>query len=817
MKKSFRKISAVIAGMVMLGASVSFAAAAAFPTGFTTSGGTGVVYGASAASSDQTQATNIANYLSSKMTGGVPTGGDYVILDKASDHLNIGNALNSPFGSTVDDGDLAQVLADGDYTAKDSDEFSYEQSITLGSPALAHFRDSDYEDIIGVTERTPTVGINISDGGLILSYNLTFLDQAESDTASGDYEDFEGSDLPFLGKKFYVSDAKANTSANDNPGTFVLLDSANTGIVAEGETTTIVVDGVSYDVSIEFVDSSETILSVNGKSTTSLSEGETYKLGNSVYVAVRDILSQDYSGGIKKVDFSIGSGKIELASGSDVKINDESITDLKAWIVFGTGEKINQIQIQWKAQDDLFITPESEIELPGFGGIKLSMGDLVRPTEEKLSIDNDGDTSIQIVAPLKDGTADINILAANATGDIVAIGKSTTERLVTSKNGTLIFRKQVNSAEFDKYAVITYNTTDDAESYLLSFKTNEDTGAGRNETTVKNEITGESWTDRKAGDDFKLGNVQFTIESIKDNATDEWVVLSAGTNVNFYSLFTTGGLRVTLPYEALTGNVLKGGIAVKNLTWSGGPNTSAGAEINTTTTAGPGGSSDTYRLYMEGEDKDDNLNSGNIFNFTIDDTTSNEIEVSGVDANTSGSLEIGDTDVFEYYIKDDVAPRILHNVQSSGQDTAEVYYPEANSETYAQVYLSATSEGASSSGGNMVFKDSEKTSWEAMNVIIVGGSCINSAAATALGVSSGTCTDAFTTATSVGNGQFLIQSMASPFTSGKIAVVVAGYSASDTAAAAAYLTNNAASVDTTAGNKYVGVVGATGSSTVTKI
>jgi len=78
--------------------------------------------------------------------------------------------------------------------------------------------------------------------------------------------------------------------------------------------------------------------------------------------------------------------------------------------------------------------------------------------------------------------------------------------------------------------------------------------------------------------------------------------------------------------------------------------------------------------------------------------------------------------------------------------------------------------------------------------VIVGGSCINSAAATALGVSPKTCGAAFTAATGVSSGQFLIKSVQDKFSTGKLALVVAGYTAADTGNAATYLTKK--TVDT---------------------
>ncbi len=78
------------------------------------------------------------------------------------------------------------------------------------------------------------------------------------------------------------------------------------------------------------------------------------------------------------------------------------------------------------------------------------------------------------------------------------------------------------------------------------------------------------------------------------------------------------------------------------------------------------------------------------------------------------------------------------------------------------------------------------------NLVIVGGSCINSAAATVLG--GAYCGPAFTEATGVGTGQFMIKGVMDTFTTGKLALVVAGYEAADTVNAATYLTKK--TVDT---------------------
>ena len=129
---------------------------------------------------------------------------------------------------------------------------------------------------------------------------------------------------------------------------------------------------------------------------------------------------------------------------------------------------------------------------------------------------------------------------------------------------------------------------------------------------------------------------------------------------------------------------------------------------------------------------------------------------------------------------------------------------------YANVYVSEVDSSSSgktttSSGklGNVIVMDSEVSSVKDRNLIVVGGSCVNSVAATLLGVSSETCGPDWTKKTGVGSGEFLIQSFGNVGSvTSKTALLVAGYQEADTRAAATYLTTQ--NVDTAAGKKHKG-------------
>jgi len=142
----------------------------------------------------------------------------------------------------------------------------------------------------------------------------------------------------------------------------------------------------------------------------------------------------------------------------------------------------------------------------------------------------------------------------------------------------------------------------------------------------------------------------------------------------------------------------------------------------------------------------------------------------------------------------------------SDQSVVTISYPDE--QVYPQLYIAeeaasitagTSGTGASSAAlGEVLVKDSEVSSVSTKNLIIVGGSCINSAAATVLG--GAYCGSAFTTATNVGSGQFLIKGVSDSTITSKLALVVAGYDVADTVNAATYLRTQ--TVDTS--KEYLG-------------
>ena len=146
---------------------------------------------------------------------------------------------------------------------------------------------------------------------------------------------------------------------------------------------------------------------------------------------------------------------------------------------------------------------------------------------------------------------------------------------------------------------------------------------------------------------------------------------------------------------------------------------------------------------------------------------------------------------------------VTRDTSTSAQPVATVSYP--TSQVYSNLYLGAVGSSTTTGSGAAMVKDSDVSGLSSgTRLIVVGGSCINSVAASLLGVSANTCGSAWTSATGLGSGSYMIQSFASNSYTSAAALLVAGTDAADTTAAVSALTNQ--KPDVAAGKKYTGTI-----------
>jgi hypothetical protein len=603
----------------------------------------------------------------------------------------------------------------------------------------------------------------------------------------------ETTTIEMLGREYYISDVDA-TTANLK---LTLLDTANSVTVTEGETQTVTLGDKTYEIGIVGVEDANTaVLSVDGQKISSLDEGQSRKIADDTYLSVKDVIYNSKDSGVSSVEVSVGTGQIVVEDNQNLEINSEQVDDITVDLTSSSGQ-LSQIKFTWANDDEEFLVPGTELVMPGFEVIKLSMAGFVVAEPESFELKNSGDDRMEIKNfEVADGTiSTLPILYANSskTG-FSGLGKDSDERLVTSTSNLI----SLNESK-DKYFAVTYQSGDDSESYVFELiSVNEEDSGVKNVTKIKNLATDQttefSATDLAAGDDIDFGDINIKINNTNGDLGTASVIATKGgssTGVTFDRIITEKGLAFTLPIDGVTGwNVL-------NI---------SGAQSNTTDTIYEPNS--WVMNFTEGDEDNNNFGiaaGGQSFTATVGFTgTSNKIEIDTHSVSTKLALD-EDSDHQESYVGGSGSHATKLVLRDADQDYLEVEYHGV--EAYADVLVAessavVSSDGNSTSTGVVVLKDSEASSASGKNLVVVGGSCVNTVAADLLGLSSGACGADWETATGVGTGSYLIQTFSR--TGGKVATLVAGYTAGDTTnAAKAFTTQN---VDATAGKKYTGTV-----------
>jgi len=866
MKKIFRKAITVLGSAALIGATVGAAAAASYPSPFTSN--TAIVVGANAAPSDNIAASSIASNLdaaSAGTTGGLVTSttGDIVSLDNSGSRIYLNKSLNV-VKTQLSRTELPVVLADttfsGNVDAKVTSRIYFGDGDVAGG-------DNSNRVIFTKQPKSsndPVIGISVGTNAANYLYNAT----STFKTINFSHADSEGEAITLFGRDFIVS----TTTDTD---TLVLFSSAKeVNLVAGGASAnpseTVVIDDVSYTVELVTGTSSAATIAVNGESK-EINEGSSKKV-NGIDVAVKSVTE---STALDTVTASIlvGANKLTFDSGSKVtQGSDNDPIDGTQVYFAGTpgtaGMTELTVQVFRTGSSEDAILPGTPFVDPVFGSFKIDFAGLNFPiadtdNRDSIIVRNSGDKTMTLELTDSEGyhgTADI---VYNQTGDTN----------LADESGYNISVIEMENITIDQYVFL----GNEDYGHLLKVTTisnNTGTTAGYNDrVTFEDVITGEIWkTDDTSTEgtatlslDTKSYTVTYDVVSSDDGSiqikypssesgANNFVVYPTmktekGANVALYeplllnlgdmdsdgtsaatttlkfpdgdgytSFTATGAGNATTVNWTIDGSVLQTGtkldaaasgvveadqtLTVGQLTYS----------MNVTTTVNKtwlylndqeDGTQITAPAVVIFEEKDDN----NEYHAVIVKTEDNPAGTGTSGIGTDGVLFSSD-----YYLPtaitlqsdSDLSAEIdwfgtyaLTNADDSDQAYVEISYPDL--QVYAQVYVGDVDAtvGEGGEAGVMTVLDTAVSTVAGKNLIVVGGSAINSVAADLLG---GAYREAaFTTATGVAAGEFLIESFAR---SGKTALLVAGYNAADTEKATTYLLNN--DIDTTVGKKYKG-------------
>ena len=852
MKKIFRKAITVLASTALIGATMGAAVAANYPSPFV---GGAVVYGANAAPSDFSAATDVVSNLDANAvgTGGLVTGttGDVVSLDTSSTRIWLNTSLNTAktvFTKTS----LPVVLADETFSGNVDSAITQTIKFAAGDAAGTDNSGKVIFSKQPSSNTDPKFGISLGTShsdDILYNASVTF-----GTAVMFNNTDSEGESIRLFGKDFVVSTATTATK-------LVLFSSATeVNFVAGGAnpstTSSVVIDGTTYTVELITGTSTTATIAVNGESK-EVTEGASKKI-NGIDVAVKSVTE---STALDTVTASVlvGSNKITFQAGSQVLMgSDDNPVDGTFVYLTGTPDALTGLTIATFRPDssnDAILPGQSFVD-PVFGSFKVDFAGMNIADDsadrEIISVQNSGDDTISVKFTDANANAGTVEFAHNASGLFY---------LADDSNYTMFVREMSNLSELD-YVILgnedsgrilqltdIYNQTtgttsitndrvkfkdvmDSTKTYSTSFTTTEGTGTvtieGK-EYAVTFEGTDEGgWVQVKypAGDSANAQTfiVYPTVKTKNSGllAFYEPLTMYLG-NVDRLGQDTTTTLRFP-DGDGYTDAVLTHD-GLYNWTLSGTGIT--GATINATLGVAyanisigqlkynlsvPDVNSNFSTLYLLDPEAGVNIDQPAIVLFEgKDDKNEYHAVVVDLEDNSAATSSngVGVNDVLftsKYYHasatlnSDSDLTRDADfwgtittlNADDSDQKTASISYPA--SQIYAQVYVGEADAvvGTGSEAGAMIVKDVDVANAAGKNLVVVGGSAINSVAAELLGgaYSEG----AFTTAVGVGAGQFLIGSYNR---AGKTALLVAGYNAADTTKAAAYLLNN--DVDTTVG------------------
>ncbi len=855
MKLNFKKISSVLASAVMLGSTIGIAAAAAYPAPFV-SGSTSdvaVVFGGDldkAAALDISSNLNAALGSSSTTTGGaVTTTGETAPLFGGT-KLYFNDSLDA-VKSVITKTNLPTTLADTTFSGNVDAKVT--STIQIGHQPVITL------DKMPTSSDDPRFGLSIGTNGV--SQPVLNLTTSFSKAINMTHADSEGQEITLFGQKFTIA---AATSGTD----LVLLKAATkVNLDSTSPSQDVTIAGKAYTITL--VSASDTSATIEVKNAAGASEQKEVseaasKKINGVTIAVN---TADETNLKLSASIIAGADKVTLTNNSAIKYGEDDTTLDGTNVVFDNGPtSTSSIKVTFAAKDsdNDAIFPGSSLIDPVYGTIKLDFAGLniadTSSDREDILVRNNGDDKMEVsFKPYNANAAKTIRFAKNNTqqidmqvddsghnitvfeganmykSDYVVVGNEDQGYLLkvqTVTNSSSSTAGDGDKVEFkDVFTDTVYTsastTTEGSSTISIGGKDYAITylGAATNSDTIAVTL---NYPDSTGNDkviyptiDTSKGAALFFYTPQEINLT---VPNIGGANFRFPD--GDGYTSVAVATQGTNGTYTFGGATnTVNINGTYNGNASAAVTIGKLSYNFTGRNSpNVTKIFLT------NVGGGNIVDPAIvifeekDDDNDYEALIVTLEAGATSDDGIGIGDVQRTWNSDATASDytyasdskkakgadlwgsiIFSDTGDSDQKKVTISYPDE--QVYAQIYVSAKDAIVSAGGATSIvpIKDSEVDSTTTKNLIVVGGSCINTVAAKLLtGNTAQLCGADFTAKTGVGAGEFLIETFGSPYAADKVATLVAGYEAADTTNAAKALVSKSNTVDTATGKKYKG-------------
>jgi hypothetical protein len=848
---NFRKIASVIASAVMIGSTVAIAAAEIYPAPFVKGGNAdvAVVIGSRAQPTDMVALNDITISLGDALakqtatvtggtsTGASSTGGDSVFLSSTARKIYYGDAINAD-KSSLSNSHLPTLLANGKVIDLRGTEYTYQQTIAVGSRTVAYGRSgSNFDD--------PTIYVDLSTSATtapLYNYTLTL----NKNLNVSDPTNVQGQKINILGVDYVIG--------SDSSSTVLVLNGAGQTIsLAGGDTANFTIGGVAHTVELRTTTGATTARIVVDGVSRDVSESSTYAFAGGMNIYIKDVTHPSFAGDLRSVDLIVGANTITLTTGQAVAYGPDSTTiqGTRATITSAGGGLISGFSVSVAAPDSAndAISEGGYFVDPVFGGMKVQFGgatpSLNDTSRGTVVVDTDNNRFATVkFTPARGGTektikyaydnnsADATVQALLAYSDIdsddyrihVLEGENAkvNDYIVVNKGdqvgqgGTIVKVSTIQVTD-DTSASNDYVTFDDVftgDTTKISLTngsagytaTTQTLGGVSGYTVSSSAVTGGALENLRVNVTWNSGaRALFPRIRLKDGG---WVTFLAqtvvpnSTSVIFPDGLTTLGTTGTTVFNAITATnntATQNGIVwtVQNGT---SPTVTGIANCVFNSTYGPA------ILYQEDKKWNDATYGDFIcIPLTTEGTTTVKMAIStpviyGTNSGFVTHRTVDNTasavDKFGTLVTYDTADDNTATLKTVGsQMFTDVLFTSDNA-VVTPGTGGSTVGGTVKSLGTPTVMDTQAASLTTKNLIVIGGSCVNSVAASLLGSSTPICGTDFTTKTGVESGQFIIKTYS--WGTGKVATLVAGFNAEDTTNAATYL-HTQASVEITAG------------------
>lgn len=814
MKINFKKVSAIAASALMMGMTVMGGVAAAnYPLPFVKGGvaDVAIVYGTGASYLDVVQAGNIQSNLQSYMgasDGSTTVSGDSWQVGTSSDALEIGESIR----------DVYSYIGKSEFSLLSDESISNEKGDATYSQYF-YFEDTRSSMVNYTEDDDDNVGLFLlfKSGNVIARYVMDFSTDLKSDIETDmELSDIEDKEITFLGKKYTVTQADNGSSGIE----LTLMSGALGGTISEG--TPLTMNGYTVEVIVSSSTAAQfTITSASGTETTDkMNKGEITKLNDGNYLAVTDITYEGYAEGDQSATIYIGADKIEWKNGTSMTVNGDTISDAAVLITHtesGKDVSISEIAINMTAEDDLYIPAgkrlseasdldEPEVLVSQNWDIQYAGLEAIDYEDLSLKVSGNGKKYTLKWQNYNGDEVSLPLTWSNSTGIFGGYDADRTFSLCA--NGT----PATNITEKDYFLLNTADpilSTSDAKTILVQYKGADATsdtspkvrflinpGAAEYDESVDISKTAGTFTLKVAGGTFTFVN-------------------RSATTTNDYDIALTSADHCSITDTGATASSVSNYIRTYYNTLVNISDTNQSQFLLGNDTAGVGneesvGSNWVINVTVDDGNRDGDdftlPDNGQVFYAALRNSSSDATDASLTYTGTNRWLTDPEDSTVQRYVTR-YGAEITSTDPTDDPASIEVKIPKSIVKplvyvTTAEGVTVTSTAGGATQLGEVLVTDSEVSSVSSKNLIVVGGSCINSVAANLLGGLA--CGSDFTTKTGVGSGQYLIQSLTSTYSSSKIALVVAGYEAADTVNAATTLRTQA--IDTTVGKKYTGTL-----------